>query len=93
MITSGGIDCMELMAKSYLDPGDVVVVEAPTYLGAIMAFRGYGAELTGVPMDEHGLDVDWFEDRLVGGYEPKLIYTIPEFQNPSGRTLSARPSR
>ena len=55
MITSGGIDCMELLAKSYLDPGDVVVVEAPTYLGAIMAFRGYEADLHGVPMDDDGM--------------------------------------
>src|SRR5690349_14940571 len=44
MITSGGIDCMELLAKTYIDPGDVVVGEAPTYLGAIMAFRGYEAD-------------------------------------------------
>ena len=49
MITSGGIDCMELLAKSYVDPGDVVVVEAPTYLGGLMAFRGYEADVRGVP--------------------------------------------
>ena len=87
-VTSGGMECIDLLSKTLLDPGDHVAVEGPTYLGAIMAFRGYRAELTGVPMDEHGLDVDWFEDRLVGGYSPKLLYTIPEFQNPTGRTLS-----
>src|SRR5215471_15914754 len=58
MITSGGIDCMELVAKTYLDPADLVVVEAPTYLGAIMAFRGYEAAVHGVPVDAEGLRVD-----------------------------------
>jgi len=68
MITSGGIDCMELLAKSYLDPGDQVVVEAPTYLGAIMAFRGYEADLHGVPMDDDGMRVDVLAGLLaVGG--------------------------
>lgn len=89
MITSGGIDCMELLAKSYLDPGDVVVVEAPTYLGAIMAFRGYEADLHGVPMDDDGMRVDQLEDRLAGGLRPKILYTIPDFQNPTGLSLSA----
>src|SRR5215472_5167934 len=51
MVTSGGIDCMELLAKSLIDPGDLVVVEAPSYLGAIMAFRGYEADVRAVPMD------------------------------------------
>ena len=89
MITSGGIDCMELLAKSYLDPGDVVVVEAPTYLGAIMAFRGYEADLHGVPMDDDGMRVDQLEDMLAGGLRPKILYTIPDFQNPTGLSLSA----
>jgi 2-aminoadipate transaminase len=89
MITSGGIDCMELLAKSYLDPGDVVVVEAPTYLGGIMAFRGYEAELRGVPMDDDGMKVDQLADMLAGGLRPKILYTIPDFQNPTGLTLSA----
>ena len=64
MITSGGIDCMELVAKSMVDTGDVVVVEAPTYLGAIMAFRGYEADLRGVPMDADGMRVDVLADML-----------------------------
>jgi len=89
MITSGGIDCMELLAKSYLDPGDVVVVEAPTYLGGIMAFRGYEADLHGVPMDDDGMRVDQLADMLAGGLRPKILYTIPDFQNPTGLSLSA----
>jgi 2-aminoadipate transaminase len=89
MITSGGIDCMELLAKSYLDPGDVVVVEAPTYLGAIMAFRGYQAELHGVPMDADGMRVDVLAGLLAGGLRPKIVYTIPDYQNPTGLSMSA----
>jgi 2-aminoadipate transaminase len=88
MITSGGIDCMELLAKSYLDPGDVVVVEAPTYLGGIMAFRGYEADVRGVPMDSGGMRVDVLGDLLAGGLRPKIVYTIPDYQNPTGLSMS-----
>jgi len=89
MVTSGGIDCMELLAKSLIDPGDTVVVEAPTYLGAIMAFRGYEAELHGVPMDAGGMRVDALEDMLRRGLRPKVLYTIPDHQNPTGLSLAA----
>jgi 2-aminoadipate transaminase len=89
MITSGGIDCMELVAKSFVDPGDVVVVEAPTYLGAIMAFRGYEADVRGVPVDGAGMRVDVLADLLAGGLRPKILYTIPDFQNPTGLSLTA----
>jgi 2-aminoadipate transaminase len=88
MITSGGIDCMELVAKSYVDPGDVVAVEAPTYLGAIMAFRGYEADVRGVPVDGDGMRVDILAGELAAGLRPKIIYTIPDFQNPTGLTMS-----
>ena len=90
MITSGGIDCMELVAKTYTDPGDAVVVEAPTYLGAIMAFRGYEADVRGVPVDAEGLRVDVLADHLAAGLRPKILYTIPDFQNPSGLSMSMR---
>jgi 2-aminoadipate transaminase len=89
MITSGGIDCMELLAKSYVDPGDVVVVEAPTYLGGIMAFRGYEADVRGVPVDGDGMRVDVLGDLLAGGLRPKILYTIPDYQNPTGLSMSA----
>ncbi|MGB6457148.1 MAG: PLP-dependent aminotransferase family protein [Streptosporangiaceae bacterium] len=89
MITSGGIDCMELIAKSYLDAGDTVVVEAPTYLGAIMAFRGYEADVRGVPVDGDGLRTDVLADQLAAGLRPKILYTIPDFQNPTGLSMSA----
>ena len=89
MVTSGGIDCMELVAKSLVDPGDPVVVEAPSYLGAIMAFRGYEADLHGVPMDDDGMRVDVLADMLGAGLRPKVLYTIPDHQNPTGLSLAA----
>jgi 2-aminoadipate transaminase len=88
IVTSGGMECIALAGLSLLDPGDAVVVEAPTYLGALMAFAGFEAEVVGIPMDEDGLRVDALEERLGRGLRPKLVYVIPEFQNPSGRTLS-----
>src|SRR4051795_1388777 len=89
VITSGAIEALELVCKSFLDRGDVVVVEGPTYLGAIMAFRGYEAELVAVPMDEDGLQVDELERLLADGLRPKLLYTIPDHQNPARGTLAA----
>src|SRR4051812_4455491 len=88
IVTSGGMECIALAGLSLLDPGDTAVVEAPTYLGALMAFAGFDADIAGIPMDEDGLLVDVLEARLDEGLRPKLLYVIPEFQNPSGRTLS-----
>ena len=89
LITSGAIEALELVGKSYLDPGDAVVVEGPTYLGAIQAFRSFEAELVAVPLDEHGLDVEDLERQLASGLRPKLVYTIPDHQNPAGVSLAA----
>jgi 2-aminoadipate transaminase len=89
LLTSGAIEALELVGKSFLDPGDVVVVEGPTYLGAIQAFRSFEAELVAVPLDEQGLDVDELERLLAGGVCPKLVYTIPDHQNPAGVSLAA----
>jgi 2-aminoadipate transaminase len=89
LVTSGAIEALELVAKSFLDPGDVVVVEGPTYLGAIQAFRSFEATLEAVPLDEQGLDVEELERRLRRGVRPKLVYTIPDHQNPAGVTLAA----
>jgi 2-aminoadipate transaminase len=88
LVTSGAIEALELVGKSFLDRGDVVVVEGPTYLGAIQAFRSFEAEVVAVPMDDHGLEVDELERRLAGGLRPKLVYTIPDHQNPAGVSLS-----
>src|SRR2546422_6621915 len=88
LITSGAIEALELVGKSFLDRGDLVVVEGPTYLGAIMAFRSFEAEVVAVPMDEHGLEVDELERRLTAGLRPKLVYSIPDPQNPAEARLS-----
>jgi 2-aminoadipate transaminase len=88
LITSGAIEGLELVAKTFLDRGDLVVVEAPTYLGAIMAFRGFEAEIVAVPMDDDGLHVDELERTLAAGVRPKLLYTIPDHQNPAGVSLT-----
>ena len=88
LVTSGGIEALELVAKSFLDAGDLAVVEAPTYLGAIMAFRSFEAEVAAVEVDDGGLRVDELESRLAAGLRPKLLYTIPDHQNPAGVTLA-----
>src|SRR5436190_1652038 len=76
LVTSGGIEALELVSKSFLDKGDTVVVEGPTYLGAIMAFRSFEAEVRPVPIDADGLDVDALSAVLGRGLRPKLLYTI-----------------
>jgi 2-aminoadipate transaminase len=87
MVTSGGMECLALACAAFLDPGDAVCVEGPTYLGALMAFRGAEADVVEIAMDADGLVVEDLEERLSGGLRPKFLYVIPEFQNPTGRTL------
>jgi 2-aminoadipate transaminase len=87
MVTSGGMECLALMCQALIDPGDAIVVEAPSYLGALMAFAGAEADLVAVAMDDDGLRVDALAERLAAGLRPKFVYTIPEYQNPTGRTL------
>jgi 2-aminoadipate transaminase len=89
LVTSGAIEALELVGKSFLDAGDLVVVEGPTYLGAIQAFRTFETALDAVPLDDDGLQVDELERRLGRGLRPKLVYTIPDHQNPAGVSLSA----
>jgi 2-aminoadipate transaminase len=93
MITSGGIEALELISKSFLDEGDAVVVEGPTYLGAIMAFRSFEAAVAAVALDEEGLDVAALAAELERGLRPKLLYTIPDHQNPAGVSLSTERRR
>jgi 2-aminoadipate transaminase len=88
MITSGAIEALELAGKTFLDRGDLVVVEGPTYLGALMAFRGFSTQIAVVPMDDDGLKVDELEQALAAGMRPKLLYTIPDHQNPAGVSMS-----
>lgn len=88
LVTSGGIDALEMISKVFLDPGDTVLVEAPTYMGALMAFKSYEANVVGLPMDDDGLDVEALERWLEDGPTPKLLYMIPDYQNPSGFSMS-----
>ena len=92
LVTTGGQQVIDLVCKVLVDPGDVVVAEAPTYPGAVPAFAAYQADVVQVAMDADGLRVDELEatlDRLAReGRSPKFIYTIPNFQNPAGVTLS-----
>jgi 2-aminoadipate transaminase len=92
LVTTGGQQVIDLVCKTLLDPGDVVIAEAPTYPGAVPAFGSYQADVVQVEMDEDGMRVDVLEaelDRLDReGRVPKFIYTIPSFQNPAGVTMS-----
>ena len=88
IVTSGGMECITLMCQALIDPGDTVVVEAPTYLAALMAFGRAEADPVTIPIDDDGLRVDELAALLSGGLKPKFVYTIPEYQNPTGRTLS-----
>jgi 2-aminoadipate transaminase len=89
MVTSGIIDALGLVARAMLNPGDVVAVESPTYLGAIGGFRGMEAEVRGIPLDEDGIDTEALERLCRSGSPPKLVYSIPDHQNPTGITMSA----
>ena len=87
MVTSGGMECIQLLCQALVDPGDAIAVEAPTYLGALLAFAGIEADVHGIAMDDDGLRVDALAERLEAGLRPKFVYVIPEYQNPTGRTL------
>lgn len=86
LITTGSQQALDLIGKLLINPGDRILVEAPTYLGALQAFNVYGAEYVSVPCDEHGLRTDLLEAPLRCG--PKFMYVLPNFQNPGGTTLS-----
>ena len=83
----GSSQAFDLLLKALINPGDVILVESPTFLGAIQAMRIYKAQLVPMPMDEEGVIVEEVEE-LVKKHHPKMMYIIPTFQNPTGRTLS-----
>lgn len=93
IVVSGGQQCIDLAAKCLLNEGDTVVCENPSFVGALNAFRSYGARLAGVPMDEGGMDMEALEQALRTEKTVRLIYTIPTFQNPMGVTLAAERRR
>lgn len=85
LITSGSQQALDLIGKMLLNPGDLILTERPTYLGALQAWKAYQAEFTTVPIDGDGLRTDLLEEALCGG--PKFMYILPNFQNPGGVTL------
>ncbi|HKC71127.1 MAG TPA: PLP-dependent aminotransferase family protein [Terriglobales bacterium] len=85
LITSGSQQALDLIGKLLINPGDRILVEAPTYLGALQAFNVYGAEYVSVPVDHDGLRTGELEEALRSG--PKFMYVLPNFQNPGGVTL------
>jgi 2-aminoadipate transaminase len=92
LVTTGGQQVIDLVCKTLVDPGDVVVAEAPTYPGAVPTFSAYEADVVQVPIDEEGMIVDVLVTTLnrleSEGKRPKFIYTVPNFHNPGGVTLS-----
>lgn len=91
VVTTGSQHALELLAKLFLDPGDIVLAEGPTYVTALVAFRSFQAEVRHIAMDEHGLIPSILRERVeelaAQGRVPKFLYTVPTFNNPAGVTL------
>src|SRR5215213_9866981 len=92
LVTTGGQQVIDLVCKTLVDPGDVILAEGPTYPGAVPTFSAYEADVVQIEMDDDGMRIDLLEetlDRLAGdGRTPKFIYTVPTFQNPAGVTMA-----
>jgi len=92
LVTSGSQQGLDIVSKVFLDPKDIVIVESPTYIGGLQAFTAYRARMIGVPQDNCGMRMDLLEKTLVKlaarKKKPKFIYVVPDFQNPSGVTMS-----
>ncbi len=88
IITTGGQQGIELFCKTMCNQGDVVIVEEPSFIGALNAFRSLGAKLVGVPLESDGMDMNALEDALKANPNAKFIYLIPTFQNPAGTCMS-----
>src|SRR5687767_3455409 len=92
LVTTGGQQVIDLVCKTLIDPGDVIVAEAPTYPGSVPTFSSYQAEVVQIDLDADGMRIDLLEERLDQlereGRRPKFVYTVPSFQNPAGVTMS-----
>ncbi len=88
MIVSGGLETMNLICQVFLDPGDVILVESPTFVHCVEIFEMFQAKCIAVDMDEHGIIPEEVEKKIQE-YHPKMVYVIPTFHNPTGRTLTA----
>ncbi|MGJ7486643.1 PLP-dependent aminotransferase family protein [Variovorax sp. LT2P21] len=87
IVTTGSQQALDLLGKTMISPGDKVIVEGPTFLATIQCFRLYGAELISAPVDANGVKTDELE-KLIAEHQPKFVYLIPTFGNPSGAMLS-----
>lgn len=89
MITTGSQQALDLIGRLIINPGDLVAVEDPTYLGALQSWQSLDANYVTIPMDEQGLRVDVLGQMLADGLRPRFLYMMPTFQNPTGITLAA----
>lgn len=87
-ITSGSQQALDFAGKMFINEGDTIIVESPTYLGALNAFLAYDPKYVEIPLENDGMNMDKLEEVLESGLKPKFIYTIPDYQNPSGITMS-----
>lgn len=88
IITSGATQVMDLATKTLCNFGDVVISESPSFIGSLNCFRSYGVQLRGVPVEADGMNMEILEQKLKDNQNVRFIYTIPNFQNPSGATMS-----
>lgn len=88
LITTGAQQIMDLCTKALVNEGETVIVEAPSFIGSLNTFRSYNAKLVGVTVEPDGMNTDELEEKLEANPDTKFIYTIPNFQNPSGVTMS-----
>jgi 2-aminoadipate transaminase len=88
VVTTGAQQALDLLGKIFIDPGDLIAVEAPAYVGALTAFGAYEPTYLQIDLDDDGMIVEQLEDALVHGERPKFVYTVPNFGNPAGVTMS-----
>jgi 2-aminoadipate transaminase len=92
LVTSGSQQGLDIVAKLFLDPNDIIIVELPSYMGGLQAFSAYRAKMVGIPQDNDGMRMDLLEKALAKlarrNKKPKFIYVVPDFQNPSGVTMT-----
>ena len=88
IIVSGAQQVMDIVAKTFLNEHDTLICEAPSFVGALNTFRSYNVNLVGVTVEKDGMNMEELEEKLIANPNTKLIYTIPNFQNPSGVTMS-----
>ena len=90
LIMTGANQGIDLTAKAIINKGDKIIVESPSFIGSLNAFRTYECELVGVDVESDGMDVSKLEEALKANPDAKLLYTIPTFQNPTGTTMSLK---